>query len=394
MLQGFRWLRANRPKLLAIYGENSVDFSRAVFLSGLGRSFAAMLVVVHLAVMLPGASLLDDATQQWLVPFVAILVCALSCSAWLVERDHHAIARYLTNFTVSASTMLSVVLCGGFLESHATPFLLAPIVVAFCISPPKEAIVVGTMTFFLPLFFDGFVKWYGLEITNYTSVSNPTANTIFLLSTLFITVFISLTYLQKTNSELHLVLDRDKKIFQQWATIDPLTEIGNRRAFDMWLEEALASTETFGVLYMDLNAFKPINDTYGHEVGDQILLSIAKRLTDVVGTSGSVARLGGDEFAFVQQKQISDISMETLFCKIHLAVQEPISIAGHQHHVSISIGKAVFPNDATDASDLLRTADMDMYADKMKNKLVGISKSTVASNRRHDRELESMQSVI
>ncbi len=379
-MQGFKWLRANRPKLAAIYGESSVDYYRAVFLSSLGRSFAAMLVIVHLVVMLPGASLLDAPTKQWLIPLVAILVALLFCSAWLVEHGKHAASRSLTNFTISVSTMLSVVMCGGFLDSHATPFLLAPIVVAFCISPPREAIAVGSLTFFFPLIFDGLARWNGWEINDYTSVSNPTANTIFLLTTLFITVFISLTFLQKTNAELHLALDRDKKIFEQWATVDPLTEIGNRRAFDMWLEtahtQAVSTDSNFALIYMDLNAFKPINDKFGHEVGDLILKEIARRLTKTLKDHGQVARLGGDEFAFVQTEPGTKFSCDATIDQIHHSMKEPVTVGEHHHLVSISIGKATYPIDAGDASDLLRTADMDMYAHKMKDKLRAIPKQS------------------
>lgn len=373
----FHWLRANRSRLATIYGKNSVDFYRAVFLSSLGRSFAAMLVIVHAAVMFPGLSLLDDQTKQWLIPFIAILVALLFCSAWLVEHGYHAAARYLTNFTISSSTMLSVILCGGFLQSHATPFLLAPIVVAFCISPPREAIAVGSITFFLPLLLEGVFYSYGLQIPDYTSVSNPTANTIFLLTTLFITVFISLTYLQKTNFELHLALDRDKQIFEQWASIDPLTEIGNRRAFDLWLEEAhnkaVMDGSKFVLIYLDLNGFKPVNDQFGHEVGDQVLKVIAQRLHAITGEVGNLARLGGDEFAVVLTEPHRDEFTKSVISRIHAAVEDPIQIVGTLHKISTSIGQAVFPDDAGNVSELLRAADMDMYAYKLKDKLLGIS---------------------
>ena len=200
-LRATRVFLANRQKLASLYGRNTVDYYRAVFLSNLGRSFAAMLLVVHFVIMFPGTSFLDDRTKLWLIPFIGVLVVMLFCSAWLVEHGHHGSARYLTNFTISVSTMLSVVLCGGFIDSHATPFLIAPIVVAFCISPPREAIATGLLTFFLPLALDITLRVSGITLPDYTSISNPSANVVFLLVTLFVTVFISFKEYATTNNQ-------------------------------------------------------------------------------------------------------------------------------------------------------------------------------------------------
>ena len=380
MVQVLFWFRANRTNLAAIYGENSADFYRAVFLSNLGRSLAVMLVVVNLVMTFPGTGFLDSATTLRLLPSIALLVGMLIYSAWLVENGKHAASRYITNAAISLGTIFSVVLCGGFLNSHATPYLIAPIVVAFCTSPPIEAKIVGSITFFLPLVFDGFVKWFGWEIVDYTSLSSSTANTLFLYITLFITIFISLKFLQKTNHELHVALDHDNEILREWATIDPLTKIGNRRMFNTWLEaaqeNAVSSNSKFDLIFMDLNAFKPINDEFGHELGDKVLKVVASRLQEVSEGSGNVARLGGDEFAFVPHETFCQTFTKYLTHEIHSIVERPITIDGHDHKVSITIGKAVFPDDATTTSELMHMADMDMYATKMSDKLKKASKET------------------
>jgi len=370
----FKLLAPNREKLDTLYGKNTVEYYRTVFLSKLGRSFAAMLVVVHLTIMFPGTSFLDTQTKLWLAPFVTVLVGMLCCSAWLVERGKDISARYLTNFTISASTMISVILCGGFIDSHATPFLLAHIVVAFCISPREEAVVVGSITFFLPLVFDGLVALNGWQIPDYTSVSNPTANVIFLMVTLFVTVFMALTFLQKTNDELQAALDHDKQVLKHWATLDPLTEIGNRRAFDLTLEtaynEASLNNGRFALLFLDMNKFKAINDEFGHEVGDEVLVVIACRLHEIVRNTDNLARLGGDEFAILVREPFDNAYLEHLMEKIRELIKVPITISGVDHQVSMSIGKALYPDDTVNISELMRVADMDMYAVKMKDQLL------------------------
>ena len=206
-----RFFAPDRGKLEQVYGTDRMEFHRSVFLSGLGRFFAAMLIVVHLVVMFPGTSFLDTDTKLWLAPFVAGIVALMFGAAWLVEHGHHAASRLLTNGTIAVSTMGSVIFCGGFVASHATPFLIAPIVVAFCISPPREAVIWGTATFTIPLVLDLMLRSLGISLPDYTSQSSETANAIFLMGTLFITVSMSLTYLQRIYRELHETLTQSAK---------------------------------------------------------------------------------------------------------------------------------------------------------------------------------------
>lgn len=368
-----RLVRANLENLEQRYGKNSVDYYRAVFLSNLGRSFALMLLFVHVIILFPGTAFLDTETKLWLAPFVLVLVALLYVSAWLVENGNQRGARLLTNFTVSVSTMISVILCGGFIGSHATPFLLAPIVVCFCISPRREAMFVGTATFVIPLFVDLTARAAGWEIPNFTSTSSPEANTIFLMVTLFITLLISLSYLQKTNDELHAALHGEKQVFETWASLDPLTEIGNRRYFDLQLETEIGKAQNdereLVLLFLDLNGFKQINDRLGHDAGDELLKVMAKRLAETVPKGSHLARLGGDEFAILLTSPGSSTRIDATTNQIRATLERAVVLDGENHTVSASIGKATFPADAMNPSDLVRAADMDMYARKMSMKL-------------------------
>ncbi len=372
-MQIFRLLKANHSNLENYYGEKSVEFYRAVFLSTLGRSFAAMLVAIHVVVLFPGTSFIETDVKLMLAPFIGVLVGMLVFSAWLVENGHDFYSRALTNFTVSMSTMLSIIFCGGFLESHATPFLIAPIVVCFCISPRTEAIAVGTFTFLAPLVIDIVVRSMGIELPNYTSTSSPIANELFLVGTLFITVVIALAYLQKTNEELHLALNHDKHLFEKWASIDFLTEIGNRRHFEMQLDDAIAtaseSGEELAILYIDLNGFKTINDQFGHEAGDRVLKTTASRLAEAKRDCDYIARLGGDEFAVLLSAPADLSVVISQTARLRAAVEKPVQFGGQNHDIFASIGQASYPKDGTNLSDLIRAADLDMYAHKMRMRL-------------------------
>ena len=118
------------------------------------------------------------------------------------------------------------------------------------------------------------------------------------------------------------------------------------------------------VLYMDLDRFKPINDDLGHDVGDQVLQEVAKRLQAAVRRGDTVARVGGDEFVVVLQRMESHTVVVSIVESILASMNEPISAGEHQLQVGISIGCAHHPCDGADTADLLRHADAAMYLAK------------------------------
>jgi diguanylate cyclase (GGDEF)-like protein/PAS domain S-box-containing protein len=145
------------------------------------------------------------------------------------------------------------------------------------------------------------------------------------------------------------------------ASHDSLTQLANRALFNERVDQALATgpVETVGVLLIDLNEFKVVNDTLGHAVGDALLVAAASRLAGVVGPNGTVARLGGDEFAVLVDADQTD----RLVAAIAEAFAEPTYVDGHRLTIAASIGVATGTADATPA-ELLRRADVAMYVSK------------------------------
>jgi diguanylate cyclase (GGDEF)-like protein len=151
------------------------------------------------------------------------------------------------------------------------------------------------------------------------------------------------------------------------AQHDALTGLANRVLFQDRLEQALAMGgrgSEFAVIYLDLDHFKPINDTLGHPVGDGLLQAVANRLEDCVREGDTVARLGGDEFAIIQLAIGQPHHAELLTNRIHEMFQDPFNVQGHQIAVGISVGVAVAPGDGTIAETLLRNADIALYLAK------------------------------
>ncbi|MEV0128417.1 bifunctional diguanylate cyclase/phosphodiesterase [Dactylosporangium sp. NPDC050688] len=147
------------------------------------------------------------------------------------------------------------------------------------------------------------------------------------------------------------------------ALHDPLTGLGNRALVTERLEAALSLRPAgVGLLMCDLDGFKDVNDTFGHPVGDQLLVEVAQRLGDVVAAAGTVARLGGDEFA-VLVEDTDPVTASGLAERMVTALRLPYSTGERLLHVSTSVG-VVVTDGASTAGDVLRDADLALYAAK------------------------------
>ena len=151
------------------------------------------------------------------------------------------------------------------------------------------------------------------------------------------------------------------------ARHDSLTDLPNRMQFREQLARALARVsrgERLGVLCLDLDSFKSVNDTLGHQVGDELLKAVANRLRGCVRETDTVARVGGDEFAIVQTGIDQATDTATLARRICDELRAPYDLLGHAVVVDASIGIAVAPYDGTEPIELLKNADMAMYGAK------------------------------
>lgn len=152
------------------------------------------------------------------------------------------------------------------------------------------------------------------------------------------------------------------------ALHDTLTGLANRRYLQMQIDGSIArasrDVQRFAVLMIDLDAFKPVNDRYGHGAGDAVLMEVSRRLTDSVRKDEVVSRLGGDEFVVVLNQALSSEGTLRAAQRIIAALSAPIVLAQGNVHVSASIGVAVYPTDAVAADDLLRMADVALYRAK------------------------------
>nr|WP_024309036.1 EAL domain-containing protein [Pseudomonas sp. P818] len=172
--------------------------------------------------------------------------------------------------------------------------------------------------------------------------------------------------LQRVNTLL-VQLDQAKASLEQVAHFDPLTELLNRRGFNRvfaaTLEEHAVTGRTLAVMFLDVDHFKRINDSLGHDAGDELLRVVAQRIRGALRERDIIARFGGDEFCVVASLD-SSADPRALAARMLEQMKEPISLAGRRIVMTSSVGISLFPQDGSSAEELLKHADLALYQSK------------------------------
>lgn len=177
--------------------------------------------------------------------------------------------------------------------------------------------------------------------------------------------------LWRQRQELFQLLQEKEKLtekLRELAEYDALTKLPNRSLFQDRLHQAvvlaLRNKQSGTLMFIDLDKFKEVNDSLGHDYGDQLLIQTAERLSTCVRKSDTVARLGGDEFTVVLQNTTEENSSVIVAEKILEQLSAPFRLGEHEVQIGGSIGITTFPDNATDTQSLLKQADAAMYEAK------------------------------
>jgi diguanylate cyclase (GGDEF)-like protein len=177
----------------------------------------------------------------------------------------------------------------------------------------------------------------------------------------YVALFTDITSMKKHQQQLEHI-----------AHYDALTDLPNRVLLADRLQQAILQSQRhnrlLAVLYLDLDGFKTVNDTYGHKIGDELLICVSQRMKTALREGDTLARIGGDEFvaALVDLEQAQDY--ELVLERLLLAASEPVKVSDTILQVSASIGVTLYPQDSADADILLRQADQAMYQAKQSGK--------------------------
>lgn len=218
--------------------------------------------------------------------------------------------------------------------------------------------VVGYLSFSLiPLIFELIlIKNYIYHLFTFTAI----------VYYLFL-VIISMNIHNIIRNVIYLQFENDTllKKLQHHATHDTLTDIDNPRQFYANLSYAIEQAEfaknKFTLLFIDLDHFKNVNDNYGHEMGDKLLMQVADRLKTIIRNADFVARIGGDEFTVILWKLSEKEHIIKIAKKICYNLSQPFEIDSKTFYVSASIGISIFPNDGNDSIAMMKAADAAMY---------------------------------
>ncbi len=207
-------------------------------------------------------------------------------------------------------------------------------------------------------------------------------------------------YLNKLNTShwqilrsLNYAIERKKHIQElvYLSRHDLLTGLPNRLLLSDRINRCITRTrrnnKDFALMYLDLDHFKPVNDEYGHEMGDRVLCEVSERLASCIRDSDTVARIGGDEFAVVIEELKSAWNAEIVANKIIKSISEPIRIEETTAKLGVSIGIAIYPSDGSNVDELMSRADSAMYEAKR------AGKSTYRFHRQSDYGLLDMEQI-
>ena len=161
--------------------------------------------------------------------------------------------------------------------------------------------------------------------------------------------------------------EMQEQIWRQ-ANFDPLTGVPNRLLFHDRLQQDIERAERdqhhVALIYLDIDGFKEVNDSFGHSTGDELLRQVAQRLAGTLRRTDTIARMGGDEFTIIMPQVEEPPLVNNLAERILAGLTEPFSIGGYEGSISASLGIAVYPEDGTSIDTLLKRADSAMYAAK------------------------------
>ncbi len=186
------------------------------------------------------------------------------------------------------------------------------------------------------------------------------------------------------------VLEREfrhmRRQMEEMALYDTLTGLGNRNLFFKQLDHYKAVADRretrFALLMIDLDKFKQINDTHGHQAGDAILEMVGERLRLTVRDADAGFRIGGDEFTVLTTFEVSRVGMERMAERILEALREPMLFGEHSLNVGGSVGIAIYPDNANSVQDMVRMADQAMYAAKESGGGLAVAESADISSER------------
>jgi len=298
-----------------------------------------------------------SAVKYWNIFLIlAVAFCGYCASLWVFHRKGlRIVSGNILAFTLFTAHELILLALPYEMQLASLQYLLALPFLVTIVADYRSGIFWLVMVSMAPI----FLHLIGPSHYGYYYLVNWIASSI----GLFLAIYSSQVYIKNFSERLQI----ERNSFEYDAQHDSLTGLVNRATFDKRLQESielcLRESRKAVLVFLDLDKFKPINDDYGHQAGDQILKEIAARLTNLVRGTDSVARLGGDEFAILFDNATLEIA-EPIINRIVTVIGMPVDVFGNSLSVGCSLGVVLCPDDGRDPEALAKRADEQMYAAK------------------------------
>ncbi len=323
----------------------------------------ALIVIIFLAQIYSLAFSGQPARDiYWTLGFTVPLQLALLASlAIFFMTNRFRLAVNLSLAVIFMSVAAVVGFLGGPLGSVSVSMLFVPPVFAFVLLGLKSGVVWSVLTY-VAIFSGGLSELLGVNFPNITDPHHAEIGELIHVTVAYLAIIVMIVFYERSNLAYRLRL-------LEVARQDDLTQLPNRTAFyarlGKMLEKAELQRTPFTLIYIDLDNFKPINDGYGHAVGDRVLKVFAERLRRSVRQQDFVCRLAGDEFAILLDETVDSRIANLVMERLDRQMQQPINFRnGQSIAISASTGMAFYPHDAASLEALLQAADERMYDNK------------------------------
>lgn len=324
-------------------------------------SVILLLVALYLLLLAP----IPFSSALWSTGLVLALDGVWVVVLWILRtRGAYELCAHITCGSTLLAITAGIAVSGGPLNSPATPVNIVPIILAFVLSGKRMGLiwtqlvlVAHALMLLGEKLFGAFPQWLNMEFAGVHHGAHwlVTYGAIMGLMMVFDSI----------NARLKRERDAERERFEYLASHDPLTQLANRNVFDDHLRLAVGRARrhkhSFALFFIDLNGFKPINDKYGHEMGDRVLQVMAARLQTHFRAIDTVARLGGDEFAVIVEDLRNDNAVEQMAQKVVKLLSDPVESLPPEIALSGSVGVAIFPQHAQNEDQLVHHADLAMY---------------------------------
>lgn len=302
---------------------------------------------------------------------IACLVAYLIALVLLKTTENLFLCANFLLVTLTVVIFIGIQITGGYMESPILQLVVQLPVTAFLLMGLRPGLfwLVLTLVVCFLCYLSALVNVGFVQLLQNQSLIETMY--IVLQTTLLVLVGGALVIYEIINGQLTRKLNEERNRFEHKASHDDLTGIPNRfeffRRLKSVIDDAQDRKQKVGVVYIDLDGFKPINDLLGHHMGDEALKAVALRLKHILRLSDTTARLGGDEFALILPGIHVPDDIEIIMPKILASIREPIKVNGVDIVVRASCGVSVFPIHSDDYSALCRYADIAMYQAKEKH---------------------------